>query len=126
MVERSPDNRRNSMLMGRLLLFALLVPFLMLPLRGGESPAPGAPPSPTNGTSFTTDGLVGLVTAVGADMQAARRFYDLAWSELCLNRLDTLRAEWARRLTNLSFETFGVQERIDALLLQDYLRQQQR
>src|SRR4051812_35166345 len=62
-----------------------------------------------------------LVREFSADWGSVAGFYDLPWSEVRFNRLDTLFKGWQDRLAGVDFEALNQQGRIDYLLVRNKL-----
>src|SRR5258706_6216966 len=62
-----------------------------------------------------------LVREFETDWRSVAGFYDLPWSEVRFNRLDTLFKGWQERLAGVDFEALNQQGRIDYLLVRNKL-----
>jgi len=62
-----------------------------------------------------------LVREFETDWRSVAGFYDLPWSEVRFNRLDTLFKGWQDRLKTVDFEALNQQGRIDYLLVRNKL-----
>jgi uncharacterized protein (DUF885 family) len=65
-----------------------------------------------------------LVRRYDADRSGVERFYDLPWSPLRFDRLESLSSEWLGKLAIQDFEHFDQQQKIDYILLRNELRYQ--
>jgi uncharacterized protein (DUF885 family) len=74
----------------------------------------------TNGVDRTD--LPALLRLYTTDREEVARFYDLAWSESRLDRLERLTRDWQARVSALPWASLDLPSRVDALLLRDALR----
>jgi len=73
-------------------------------------------------TSATSSDLHDAVTRFGTDRSALMRRYDAPYSAARRERLRAFYTDWQERLASLPFESYGVESRIDYILLIAELR----
>ena len=68
--------------------------------------------------------LQDTVRLYSSDRSAVSRFYELPWSDVRFERLDTLYGEWKGRLPQVDFEALNQQGRVDYVLLRNEIEAQ--